>query len=75
VTNETLPLPAPGLPISAAAVTAWFVRTYGREPSDREVGAIIDAMAERESTSPRVGPHADPQGWSLGPVARPATRR
>jgi len=68
-------LPAPGVPISEYAVAEWFARAYGREPSDQEVGAIIDAMAERESTSPRVGPHPEPQGWSVGPSAHPATRR
>ena len=68
-------LPAPGVPITEHAVAEWFARAYGREPNDREVGAIINAMAERESTSPRVGPNPEPQGWSVGPAAHPATRR
>jgi len=68
-------LPVPGYPISEDAVAHWFQQTYGRQPTDRELGAIIDAMAERETTPPHVGPHADPEGWKIGPSAPPATRR
>ena len=73
--NKNLPpLPA-NLPVTEHAVTAWFTQTYGREPNDQEVGAIIDGLAERDASSPRVGPTPDPQGWSIGPSSHPATRR
>lgn len=75
MTDGTIPTLPANLPITEHAVAEWFSRTYGRAPNDQEVGAIIDAMAERDATSPRVGPHADPQGWSIGPSAHPATRR
>lgn len=68
-------LPMPGYPISEDAVAYWFQQTYQRLPTDAELGTIIDAMAERETTPPHVGPHAEPEGWKLGPLAAPATRR
>ncbi len=70
-TNEadtTLQIPVAGYPISEDAVADWFQRTYQRPPTDRELGAIIDAMAQREATPPHVGPNSEPEGWTLGPV-------
>ena len=74
-TQATPQLPALGYPISEHAVADWYEQTHGRQPTDREVGAIIDAMAQREATSPRVGPTSEPEGWAVGPSAHPATRR
>lgn len=66
--DTTLQLPVAGYPISEDAVADWFQRTYQRAPTDRELGAIIDAMAQREATPPHVGPNSEPEGWTLGPV-------
>lgn len=71
VTRE---LPAEGYPIAEVAVTDWFRGRYGRAPTERELGAVMGAMAQREATPPRRGPDADPQGWAVFPPA-PATRR
>ncbi|HET8995477.1 MAG TPA: hypothetical protein VFN42_02305 [Acetobacteraceae bacterium] len=73
--EQTLQLPVDGYPISEDAVAHWFQQTYRREPTDLELGAIISAMAERETTPPHVGPHAEPEGWKVGPSAPPADRR
>jgi len=70
-----LQLPADGYPISEDAVSHWFEHTYHRRPTDLELGAIIDAMAQREATPPHVGPNASAQGWKVGPSAPPADRR
>jgi hypothetical protein len=68
-------LPVPGYPYSEQALTAWFQQTKGREPSDREVGALMNAMAQRDATPPHQGPEPDPHGWATTPSAPPATRR
>lgn len=70
-----LQLPVAGYPISEEAVSSWFARTYGRQPSEREVGTIIDQMAQREASGPVTGPNTEPGGWSTGPSAPPADRR
>jgi len=49
-------LPVEGYPISDEAVTGWFLRRYGRLPGALEVGWIMDAMAQRETTPPIEGP-------------------
>ena len=67
--------PAPGYPITEEAITNWFQGTHGRMPTDREVGAIIDAMAKRDATPPHEGPDPEPHGRLLGPSAAPADRR
>jgi len=72
---EPMQLPARGYPMSEQAVSEWFRQTYRREPAELEVGAIIDAMARRETTPPEVGPRAEPEGWSTGVATPPATRR
>jgi hypothetical protein len=71
VTRE---LPAPGYPASEEAIENWFHDRYGRAPTERELGAIIGEMAQREATAPNRGPDAVPQGWVIGPET-PATRR
>ncbi|MGE0224353.1 MAG: hypothetical protein AB7F35_07665 [Acetobacteraceae bacterium] len=63
-------LPALGYPPTEEAVTDWFVRTYGRPPNEGETGAILDAMARRDSTPPQTGPVADPRGWSAGDAGK-----
>jgi hypothetical protein len=68
-------LPAPGYPISEQSLIDWFRQKYGREPTEQEVGALMSAIAERESTPPHEGPQADPKGWRTGPGATPDTRR
>ncbi|MBV8397996.1 MAG: hypothetical protein JOZ58_21055 [Acetobacteraceae bacterium] len=49
-------LPVPGYPISRDAVTEWFRRRHGREPSSIEVGEIMLRMTERDSTPPKAAP-------------------
>ena len=55
-------LPAPGFPASEQDLTDWFRKKYGREPSDRELGVIMAALAQRESTPPHDRPNADLEG-------------
>jgi regulator of protease activity HflC (stomatin/prohibitin superfamily) len=45
-------LPAEGYPVSEEAVTNWFRGRYGCAPTAEELGAIINGMAQRESTPP-----------------------
>ena len=73
--SDPMPLPPPGYPISEEAVTNWFRERHQREPDDREVGVIMDAMALRNATPPIEGPVPDPEGWTNTPSAPPATRR
>lgn len=73
--QAALELPVAGYPISEDAVAHWFQQTYQRPPRDDELGAIIDAMAQREATPPHDGPNAQSDGWKLGPSAPPADRR
>lgn len=74
ITPTTKDLPALGYPVSEEAVEHWFRQRHGRAPTERELGAIIGEMAQREATQPHRGPDADPQGWLTFPPA-PATRR
>lgn len=68
-------LPAPGYPYSEQALTSWFRATYDRVPSERELGVLMNAMAQRDATPPREGPEPDPDGWWMTTSAPPATRR
>jgi hypothetical protein len=68
-------LPVPGYPYSAEALTDWFSRTYSRDPSVAELGALMNAMAQRDSTPPHDGPEADPHGWQTTPSTARAARR
>lgn len=45
-------IPAEGFPFSADAVTLWFRDRHGRDPGAAELGAILNAMADREATPP-----------------------
>lgn len=42
-------LPMEGYPSSDRAMREWFRRTHGREPSDVEIGEILNALAKRQS--------------------------
>jgi hypothetical protein len=55
-------LPVPGYPISRDAVSDWFRREHGREPTALEVGEILLKMTERDSTPPMTmpGPKSEP---------------
>ncbi len=48
-------LPVAGFPISAETVREWFRRTYAREPTEREVGDVLDDLARRDATPPKNG--------------------
>ena len=74
-TASTPELPAAGYPPSEQALTDWFRRTHGREPTELEIGRIFAEMAQRDATPPHDGPHSDAEGWRVDPVAPPATRR
>ena len=64
-------LPVAGYPISEEAVTNWFEQTHGRLPSERETGAIMDAMAQREASQPVKAPVSDSNGLANRPVCTP----
>jgi hypothetical protein len=49
-------LPPVGYPVSQEAVTHWFLKEYQRTPLEAEVGAILDAMAERDAGRPATEP-------------------
>lgn len=67
-------LPVEGYPVAAEAVTEWFRRRHGRLPTEQELGAIMLAMAQRETTPPvREAPHLD--GWTAYEGIPAATRR
>lgn len=68
-------LPALGYPPSERALTAWFRETYHREPSEREIGVLMGAMAARDGSPPREGPNPDQHGWRTDPLSPPTTRR
>lgn len=67
-------LPALGYPYSEQALTEWFRQTYGRTPSERELGVLMDAMAQRDGTLPNRGPQPDPQGWRTAPSPAPGNQ-
>jgi hypothetical protein len=68
-------LPAPGYPMSEQSLTDWFRQKYGREPTEREIGALMSAMADRESTPPHEGARAEPEGWRTDPDTASPTPR
>lgn len=68
-------LPARGYPPFEQSVADWFYQKYARAPTERELGLLMSAMAERDATSPRTGPNADAQGSHSDPSAAPTTRR
>ena len=64
-------LPAEGFPYSATGLRDWFRRTYSREASERELGALMAAMATRDDKAGPGEPRAEPGGWRIEPVAAP----
>jgi hypothetical protein len=66
-------LPAEGYPFSEHDLRAWYRLRYGREASDLEVGAMMDAMVLRQD-HPGVlrqdhpgpdEPRPEPGGWRV----------
>lgn len=68
-------LPAPGYPLSEQSLIDWFRQKYGREPTEREVGTLMSAMAEQGSTPSDEGPQADPEARQTDPGVAPTTKR
>jgi hypothetical protein len=68
-------LPVPGYPVNEESVISWFRQRYKREPTTQETGAILDAMAQRDSTPPLSDSVEDPRGWTTDVSAPPADRR
>ena len=64
-------LPAEGYPYSEPGLRDWFRRTYSREASERELGALMAAMATRDDKAGPGEPRAEPGGWRIEPVAAP----
>ena len=74
--EEPIVLPEPGYPISDRAIIEWFRRQYGREPLAEEVGRIIVAMTDRDTTPPSRAPAPDETGWTAWePEADPGQER
>jgi hypothetical protein len=59
---KDMELPAPGFPASEQDLSDWFRTKHGREPSERELGALMAAMAQREATPPHNGARVDLDG-------------
>jgi hypothetical protein len=70
-----LELPAVGFPPFEQPLTDWFHQKYRRAPTERELGAMMAAMNERDAPGPRVGPKPDLEGWRTDLSAPPAPRR
>ena len=70
-----LELPATGYPPFEQPLTNWFRERYRRDPTERELGALMTAMNERDAPPPREGPRPDLEGWSTDVSAPPASRR
>jgi hypothetical protein len=64
-------LPAEGYPYSEPGLRDWFRRTYAREATERELGALMAAMATRDDKAGPGEPRAEPGGWRIEPVAAP----
>jgi hypothetical protein len=64
-------LPAEGYPYSEPGLRDWFRRTYSREATERELGALMGAMAMRESKTGPGEPRPEPGGWRVEPAAAP----
>jgi hypothetical protein len=62
-------LPAEGYPYSELGLRDWFRRTYSREATERELGALMAAMAMRESKTRPGEPRPEPGGWRVEPAA------
>jgi hypothetical protein len=72
-------IPAEGYPYSEPGLRDWFRRTYAREATERELGALMAAMATRDDKAGPGEPRAEPGGWRVDPagaaVPRDASRR
>jgi hypothetical protein len=64
-------LPAEGYPYSEPGLRDWFRRTYAREATERELGALMSAMATRDDKAGPGEPRPEPGGWRVEPVAAP----
>ena len=64
-------LPAEGYPYSEPGLRDWFRRTYAREATERELGALMAAMATRDDKAGPGEPRAEPGGWRVEPVDAP----
>jgi hypothetical protein len=64
-------LPAKGFPYSETGLRDWFRRTYAREATERELGALMAAMATRDDKAGPGEPRAEPGGWRVDPAAAP----
>ncbi|HKM63532.1 MAG TPA: hypothetical protein VJY39_13685 [Acidisphaera sp.] len=74
--NDPTELPEPGYPISQVAVAEWFRHRYGREASIEEIGRIIIAMTDRDTTAPSHAPAPSETGWTaVLPEADPGQER
>ena len=74
VADGRIELPVLGYPNSEQGLTFWFRSTYFRAPPQRELGSLMNAMNQRDSTPQQVGPEPDTHGWEAIPSAPPATR-
>ena len=72
---QLLELPAAGFPPFEQPLTDWFRDKYRRDPTERELGAMMAAMNERDAPPPREGPKPDLKGWRTDLSAPPASRR
>ena len=74
--DEPTALPEPGYPISERAIAEWFHRRYGRDASAEEIGKIIIAMTDRDTTPPSHAPAPSETGWTaVLPEADPGQER
>lgn len=64
-------LPAEGYPYSEPGLRDWFRRTYAREATEREFGALMAAMATRDDKSGPGEPRSEPGGWRIEPITAP----
>jgi hypothetical protein len=62
-----LEVPAPGFPPSEVPLRAWFRQRHGRDATELEIGALMQAMAEREAPPRPEDPHPEPGGWRVEP--------
>jgi hypothetical protein len=73
---EPADLPEPGFPISEQAIAERFKHRHGRDASAEEIGAIIIAMADRDTTPPVQAPPWSEVGWTAWlPEADPGQER
>jgi len=64
-------LPAEGYPYSEQGLRDWFCREHGREPTERELGALMSEMATRDDKAGPGEPRPESNGWRVEPVGKP----